>query len=429
MRPYDVLDLYELMKNQWRKPEELAEIQVKKLQKLVRHAYEEVPYYRRLFDSVKLTPSDIKDISDLTKIPITSKEQLVSLPLKEITAGGVDLDYCRVTTTSGTTGVPIKTYYRRRDFTLMNLGWARAYLAHGMKPWYRIGAFSGWPSISPKPSWYEYIGLWRRKVLSSLDSPDIWISELRKWRPQVITGYVMNLKLLAFAIQEHGDSDIRPQLIFSTSAILDDYSRKFITDVFKEKVVDIYGSNEGGCIAWECPQCNGYHVNIDMLVLEILENGKSVPPGKEGEVVITNLHSYAMPLIRYRLGDIGTLSPEVPSCGRGMPLLKEITGRIDDFIVLPSGKRISPHPFYHALRWVRGIAKWRIIQEENGILKVEVVVSKDFSYNGSSLIEANLRKIFDDKLKIEISIVAEIKQDPSQKFRSVISKVKKADLI
>ncbi|HHT9152071.1 MAG TPA: phenylacetate--CoA ligase family protein [Candidatus Hypogeohydataceae bacterium YC40] len=239
----------------------------------------------------------------------------------------------------------------------------------------------------------------------------------------------MNLKLLAFAIQEHGDSDVRPQLIFSTSAILDDYSRKFITDVFKEKVVDIYGSNEGGCIAWECPQCNGYHVNIDMLVLEILENGKSVPPGKEGEVVITNLHSYAMPLIRYRLGDIGTLSPEVPSCGRGMPLLKEITGRIDDFIVLPSGKRISPHPFYHALRWVRGIAKWRIIQEENGILKVEVVVSKDFSYNGSSLIEANLRKIFDDKLKIEISIVAEIKQDPSQKFRSVISKVKKADLI
>lgn len=421
---HEILNLYQLLMNQWRSPAELKKIQENKLKRLIYHAYENVPYYRRLFDSVKLKPTDIKTLPDLTKIPMTSKAQLVSYPLKDITARGIDLEHCRVTTTSGTTGVPLKTYYRRRDLTLINFGWVRAYLAHGMKLWHRIGVLRGWQHADTKRSWYEHLGLLRRKMLSSLDSPDVWISELQKWRPQVITGYSMTLKLLASAMQEQRANSIRPKIIFHSSGPLDDYDREFIGTIFKSKVIDIYGSDEGGCIAWECPQCNGYHINVDLLVLELLENGQPVPPGKEGEVVITNLHSYSMPLIRYRQDDIGTFSPEGSACGRGMPLLKDIKGRIDDFIILPSGNRISPHPFYWAILLVPGISRWRVIQEERDLLKVEVVAGEGFSDNGPSMIEANLRKIVKDEMKIEISLIDNIEQNPLQKFRSVISKVR-----
>lgn len=413
------------MRNQWKSADELQEIQKDRLKKLIYHAYENVPYYRRLFDSIKLKPSDIKDTSDLWKIPITSKKDLISQPLADITAKNINLAKCRVMTTSGTSGVPIKVYYRRRDCTLMNLAWARAYLVHGLKPWHKIGVFTGWHSIKIKKSWYEYLGLFRRKIFYSTDSPYDWIVGLRKWRPQALTGYVMTLKLLALAMQEKKVDDIRPKVIFHTSAILDEYNRRFISDVLKTKIVDIYGSDEGGCIAWECPKCHGYHVNIDFVVLELVKNGEPVSVGEEGEVIITNLFSFAMPLIRYQQADIAAYSTEKIICGRGLPLLKNIVGRIDDFIVLPSGRMISPHPFYWAVFTVPGVSEWRIIQEEKDVLKVDLVVNPSFNNDCFSMIENNLRKLVGYEMKIEIFILDTIQRNPDQKFRSVISKVKK----
>lgn len=424
MLPHEIVFLRRLIKAQWLSPRELRDLQEARLRRLITHAYDRVPYYRRLFDSAGLKPADIRGLPDLPKIPTTSRAQLLEHPLKDITARGIDLRRCRVTTTSGTTGVPFKTFFRRRDLTRINFGWARAYLAHGMRARDRISSFRGWQTADPKKAWYEVLGVWRRRMLSSLDDPEAWISELEKWRPQVIMGYAMTLGLLAAAMKERRADRVRPRTVFHTSGLLHGHDRKFIGETLGAKVVDLFGSDEGGCLAWECPECRGYHVNVDLVVLEIIEDGRPAPPGTPGEVVITNLHSFAMPLIRYRQEDVAALSPESPSCGRGLPLLKDIQGRIDDFIVLPTGRRISPHPFYWALLLVPGTEKWRVIQETCSLLRIEVVAGPDFPEDGPSMIEANLRKIVKDEMEIAVSVQDAIEQNPLQKFRSVISKVR-----
>lgn len=425
MYPHEILDLHRLVRNQWLSPSELRKIQETKLLGLIQHSYRNVPYYTRLFDSVKLKPSDIHGIGDLMKIPASSKADLLSHPLADIMAQGITPDRCRVGTTSGTTGVPFKTYSMRKDSTMMNFGWVRTYMAHGMRLRDRAGVFAGWQLGAPRRPWYERLGIWRRKMLSSLDGPDVWVSELNKWKPHVITGYSMTLNLLASALKENPLHSIRPKLVFHSSGILDPRDRKNVEATFGCKMVDIYGSDEGGCIAWECAMCAGYHINVDLVAVETIgEDGQPVLPGQRGEIVITNLHSYAMPIIRYRQGDVGVLSPEEPSCGRGLPLLKSIEGRVDDYVVLPSGRKFSPHPFHWALLLVPGILQWRVIQEECDLLHVEIVAGPGFSSGGGAwMIESNLRKIVGDEMRIRVSQVDHIKKTHPHKFRSVISRL------
>ncbi len=427
MYPHEISDLYRLMRNQWRPPASLRELQERKFLTLVHHAYQNVPYYRRLFDSVNLKPADIRGLRDLEKIPMTSKADLLGPPLEDVMAKGMAPEDCREAITSGATGMPFRVYYRRKDSTILSLGWVRTYLIHGTKPWDKIVGFSGWRVADSKMPWYERLGIWRRKTLSALDSPDQWIAELRRWNPQVVTGYCMTLNLLASALKERPCDSIRPKVVLHTSALLHDYDRQLIGEALHAKVVDIYGSHEGGCIAWECPQCSGYHINLDLVVLEIIKDGRAAPRGEDGEIVITNLHSHAMPLIRYRQRDIASLSPEEPTCGRGMPLMRNIQGRIDDHIVLPSGTRLSSHPFYWALVLVRGVRQWRVIQEEKDLLRVEVVAGKEWDSRVPSSIETNLRTIVHDEMRIAIALVDRIDISPAQKFRSVISHIKTAD--
>ncbi|MBN1136646.1 MAG: phenylacetate--CoA ligase family protein [Anaerolineae bacterium] len=394
------------------------------MRRLVRHAYDKVPYYRRLFDSVAVKPEDITEVEDLARLPVTSKEDLVGLRQEEILAQVIDHDRCRKAMTSGSTGVPLTIVHRRQDLTKMNLGWLRAYLAHGVKPWHRMTAFIGERDIPKHRPWYEYLGFMRRKVLSTWDDPGQWISELRTWRPQALTGYVMTLKLLAAAMQKQGVTDIGPRVVFQTSGLLDQASRQFLHSALRAKIVDIYGSSEAGCIAWECGTCSSYHVGSDMLIVEVLDNAKPAPPGKEGEVVITNLHSYAMPFIRYRQGDVARWDEASPRCGRGFPLIKIIEGRLGDFITLPSGKKLSPHHFFIALDTAAGVARWRLVQETARRLTAEVVVDPDSSVGALHAAQANLKAIVGEDMEVIVTPVPSLPYDPAHKFRSVMSMVR-----
>jgi len=420
--------LYKILKNQWETPEQLKKIQTIKLKKLIRHAYEKVPYYRKLFDSLKIKPEDIKEIEDLKLLPLTSKEQLQEASLKEKIAEDIDVRTCKYLSTSGTTGVPLKMFFTYRDSTLMNFSWARAYLASGMKPWYKMIAFVGQKRVKEKKSWYEHIGLWQRKEISLWDKPDYWVKEIQDWKPEVLTGNVMILKLLEDFVHQNQIRDISPEIIFHSSTLLDDFSRQSFRSTFLSKIEDIYGSDEAGCIAWECDKCKGYHICSDMVIVEVLKDKKSVSPGEQGEVVITNLHSYAMPFIRYKQEDVVSLSKEKAVCGRGFPLLEDIKGRTDDFVILKNGQRIPPQPFYHCIIHVPGVKRWRIIQENVNKLKVEIEHEIDFNRNARQRIENNIKKLVKNKIDIEISCVDSIPINPSSKFRSVSSKIKRSFL-
>jgi phenylacetate-CoA ligase len=423
MYPYQVFDLYKLLRTQWKPPEVVKKIQEKKLKKLVNHAYQNVPYYRELFDSLKIKPQDIRTLEDLQMLPFTSKKQIQALSLEERTAKNFNIKHCKSFITSGATGAPLRTFHTFQYETLKNFNCARAYLTSGMKFWYKMVAFSGEQSVNEKKPWHEYFMLWRRKEISNWDIAEIWIDKLREWKPHVLTGEIITLKLLGEAVQKYQIKDISPKIIFTASSIMDDFSRQYLQSVFRAKIVDIYGSVEGGFIAWECEKCSGYHICSDVVIVEILKNGNPVSSGQRGEVVITNLHSYAMPFIRYRQEDIVTLSNKKPICGRSFPLLGHIDGRTDDFIVLKNGRKISPHPLYHCVVSVQGVKRWRMVQENMNMLRVDIEPTKNFTNESQQRIESNLKKLVGDEIEIKISLVDSILVDLSSKFRTVSSKV------
>lgn len=430
MRPFDTFSFLQLLQNQWKSPKEIEAIQNRKLRRLVNHAYTHVPYYRQLFDSVGITPKSISGIQDIAKIPTTSRNRLMELPREQILARNIKTGDCRITKTSGCTRSALRILHRRSDLSLMNLGWARAYFAHGIKPWHHIAEFAAPQNAQNHRSWYEYLGLMQRIKLASSDHPDKWISELAKWKTHALTGYSSTLMLLARTLHDQNITDISPRAVFSCSELLDKNNQKFLRSVFNCNVVDLYGSEEARCIAWECDKCSGYHINSDMLIVEFLRDGKPVGNGEEGEIVITNLHSYAMPFIRYKQEDVGVPIEKKSACGRGLPLMSVIKGRLNDFIVLVDGQKISPQVFYYAIVPVKGVGQWRAVQEKIGELKIEIVPSSNF-LNKKRLskrkgktkykIDKNLQQVFGERLKIDIEFVDSIAHSPGKKYRSIIS--------
>ena len=410
---------------QWKRPREIERIQEDKLARLIRHAWDKVPYYRELMAGAGLKPEDIRSRDDLRTVPVTTKRTLQDIALNDKISNGTDISRCRVSYTSGTTGTPLKIYAAAGDATRMNLSWGRAYIANGLKPWYKIAAFLGQPETVRRKPWYEHFRIWQRHEISAWKDPHDWIKDIRQYKPDVLVGYVMTLKLLAEAIQAEGVHDIRPKLIFHSSALLDDSSRKFLKSVFQAPVIDFYGADEAGCIAWECPRCSSYHINSDLVLVETQKSGTAAQPGEAGEILITNLQSYAMPFIRYALGDVGVLSPETPLCGRGLPLMEKIQGRTDDFIILANGRKISPHPIYHCFDPVPGIQRWRIVQKDVRHLVAEVQPGPSFSPETMPLAMESLRRLFKGDIEIAIRTVASIEISPRSKFRAVQSEIGK----
>ncbi len=421
--PPTQLQLIRLMKNPRKKQAEIRSIQERKLRKLVRHAYDTVPYYRELLESNKIEPRDIQTLKDLATIPLTSKKQLQDLTLKDKISKNIDPLRCESFSTSGTTGFPLESYFTPHDSTLKNLSWIRTFQMNGLKPWHKMAAFIGQKEAKNKRSLHEYFGLWRRREISTWLSAEDWITEIQKWKPDVLIGYVMTLRILAEAIQDKRIEGIKPKMIFHSSALLDSYSQNYIESVFQRKVTDIYGSDEAGCIAWSCRKCGGYHICSDMVIVEALNEGKHVRPGQRGEVVITNLHSYAMPFIRYKQEDIITLSLKEPICGTHFPLLERIEGRMDDFIVLKNGTKLSPHPFYHSIDPLPGVKRWRIIQDRNDRISVELETAPNFDAACLQTIKNNLDHLVKGELEVRITLRDLLPIDPSKKFRAVSSKL------
>ncbi len=419
-----LINLYNLRRQQWLQTEQLEEIQQKKLRRMIRHAYENVIYYRRLFDSAGVKPEDIKTAEDLQKIPITTKEQLQKLEQKEIIAKGINPNRCKKLRTSGSTGVPLSIFFRRKDFEFYNLVWARTSLECGQRLWDRFVYLKAIPPPRPR-LWFEHLGVWKKQVVSYRYTLEKQIEDLRRLRPRVIKAYSSKLFELAMYIKKKGIKDMRPRFIMTMGCTLDRESREMIESAFSTEVFDCYGGFELGCIAWECSEHKGYHINCDSLVLELIKDGKAATPGEKGKIVCTALHSFAMPFVRYEIGDVGILSDEKCPCGRGLPLLKSIEGRTDDLFVTPSGELHTSPGLIVYFKAVSGISQFRIIQESLKCITVQIKPDKNFSEEIPKQIKETLLKLMGGDLDIRVEVVDTIPPDPSGKLRSIISKVDK----
>jgi phenylacetate-CoA ligase len=271
----------------------------------------------------------------------------------------------------------------------------------------------------------QKMGLMKQEYVSVHESTTDQIRLLKKIKPDIINGYPSSIKLLAMALQEHDLQEICPRLIFTFAELLDTDSRNLINSVFCTDIFDYYSSMEAGVMAWECKEHSGYHMNIDSVVMEFVdENNERVDAGEKGEIIITNLNSKGMPFIRYKIGDKGSFIGDGCPCGRGLPLMDMIEGRSDDFVRSCNGFLLSPLVITDFMRQFSGsISDFRMIQEKEDVVKIELVERKNISDDIIFQIKEKFKEMLGEEMCIEPKIVKEIASEKSGKRRAVISKI------
>lgn len=418
-----ILYLYRLRKQQWLKLAALRELQRRKLRTLVDHAYRNVGYYRKLFDSVGTKPEEIQSVDDLPKIPITTKQSIRDLSASELVSAPTNLSKCRKTLTSGSTGIPLMVYRTRGEGNHLDAVWARAFLENGARVWDKNADYHTYTRIPKR--WFEHFGIWRRVMIPILECPKAQAKIIQQVRPQIIRANPFELVDLAMTVHDQGLNSITPRLIFSMGSTLNQQSRTYIESILHTKVFDYYGATELGCIAWECSERSGYHINIESVVLEVVNNqGQPVGSGERGKLVCTSLISFTMPFLRYEIGDSGILSDAACECGRGLPLLKTLEGRVEDFLVMADGSLIAPGMVCNSVKNVPGLLQYKIVQETVTDIRAEILLDKNAPRGADQTVKDILKRLVGGEVNITVREVAEIPRNPSGKITTIESKVK-----
>ncbi len=421
-------------RNPWRKPSDLDKLQEKMFKSIVKHAFEDTAFYRRLYRKSGVSPDDIKSLADVGKLPIVSKRDLKQSTIEERFSKRFQIAGCREGRTSGSTGEPFRIYMEPRAADYLQALHLRRLFTYGYKPWYTMVIFG--------PFWAERAGilptLKRRAVrpsflnmvdfdangLSVSDSPFENISRLKAIKPEVIWSPPSYLRFLAEATLESKTRDVKPQILICGAEMLDSSTRTLVESTFGVKVFDEYGTVDvaSRAIAWQCSRHEGYHINRDSVLLEFVDaNGEPVSAGEEGHVVATNLFRYATPLIRYEIGDIGVPSGDPCPCGRSFPLIKSIQGRSDDSLVMPDGRIISPFSAMVILEDTPEIRKYKILQERMDRITVFIEPMSE-RRDLADEVRRKCSTLFGDKVQINV-IVGAIRIERGKKHRTVTSKI------
>jgi phenylacetate-CoA ligase len=402
--------LQELNKTQWSKQEKLKKNQERRLRVLVKHAYDKVPYYHRVFKERGIKPSDIKVIDDLKKLPILTKndarnnfDELIAVDAKDYKYG--------ISHTGGSTGKPLNFLLdqQNREMEYASLWrhrmWANVCL-DGKIATFRTS--SGWRKFyQNRPCWkFDAFSKQLEFNIFRIDNDVIntYVNQLRKFRPDLIEGYPSVIQLLAMHIVENNLDGVFPRAIQTTSETLSAYQRSIIEKAFRCKVYNWYGQSEYVVAAGECSE-GGLHI-VESGIMELIRHGEEVGEGEIGEMIGTGLYNYSMPFIRYRLGDVGKFTAEKCGCGRGLKIMKSIQGRVSDIVVTPDGKlfpgitlesiwRFRIRPYTPNVDYVH------VIQKSKDRLVIEMVKQKHYSDKETQIILEELRRLLGTEIKIE----------------------------
>ncbi|MBI4525209.1 MAG: phenylacetate--CoA ligase family protein [Deltaproteobacteria bacterium] len=409
---------------------ELDNFRRHRLRRIIAHAYDHVPYYRRLFDGRDLKPQDIRTVEDLRKIPVTSKKDLRLLPAKEVIARNAKLDRLFVHRTSGSSGEELAI---RRGW-LEDLNWQFFHL-RGMHDFgrrvtdrharvellgYRDHA-GGWA----QKKILRHLGFYRTQSVDCLRPPQEILRRLQEFRPDIVSGLAGVLTQVAYSAPGRAQQKARPRFVMSTGEVLTSAMRRQIREAFGAPVYDMYSCYEVGCLAWECKETGEYHTCDDNVVIEILKQGRPAEEGERGEVVATSLHSFTMPFIRYRLGDIVTRGSDLCRCSRPFSTIREIQGRMIDYLVLPGGKLVHPYSivlcFIDDCPWIQ---QYRIIQEKADRIRLEVVASPRPGVRELARLKKQVTELLGPGADFLVVLVPEIRPEPNGKFLVARSLVK-----
>ena len=410
-----------LERAQWWPPERVHEARDAALRALMRTAYDEVPFYRRLMREAGVGRTDIQRAADLAALPLVTKDMLrAAYPHETMRRTGFKLyEVC----SSGSTGA---NFFVLEDSE--TAGWWRAslLLAFEWAGW-RIGE----PHMQTGMTLSRTDGrglkdlLLRCEYVSAYDLTDAHLdaalAQLERHRLAHLRGYPGSVYYLARRALETGWN--RPLRSVATwGDTLFPHYRETIERAFATRVFDLYGIGEGMQIAAQCGEGQSYHLHaLDVIVDVVDDAGRPVPPGVCGHLILTRLHPGPMPLIRYRVGDIGVMRDSACACGRGFDVLESVQGRDTDVVLTPSGNRLIVHFFTGVLEHFAEISAFQVVQTEPDAIAVRVVPAESYAPDTSDRIIARLREKGAAELRIEVEPVREIPAAPSGKRRFVIS--------
>ena len=421
--------LSRLKRDQWKDFQQLRNIQFNKLKAIIKHAYNYVPYYHRLLSSAKIQPEDIRNYDDVRKIPLTSRQD-IQKNYTDIIAKGVDASKFPSSVTTGSSGIPSKFVSDYSHLNHVDATGRYTFFECGVKlsnnfvtVWGR-----GTQSIVWGKKYARLLGYIRNSVVP-LFPEETLINILRQIDPDVISTFPSLLSTLA----NHDVSGINPRLLFTQGEPVTQHCRDLVKKSFHSELFETYGSVEFGHLAFECDEHCGLHMITNGAYIEFIdEDGEHVSPGEQGEIIVTGLYNRVMPLIRYRIGDSGVPTDEKCPCGRSWPLIKEIQGRIEDYLILPSGRKLSwlylvRHSGKEITKNVFAITQYQIIQERKDRIIFKVIKGKEFDPKMFEKIKNNIETHFAERgenLEVIIQIVKELPAARTGKKRLFISMLK-----
>ena len=414
---------------QWLSRDNLQLLQLDKLKQLVAYAYKHVKYYNVLWDQLDFHPNDLTELSVYEQLPFLTKDvikenyfDLIADPLRATNLKKK---------TGGSTGVPLSFEYTEESYIRRNAvmwrGYSWANMRPGRKSTYLWGTNIGHNSLLNELKEHFYHKAYGRQMLSCFEMDDDKIKEyverINKRKPEVIVSYVNPIYMLAKWIKDRGVNVHSPSSIVTGAEPLYDFQRNMIEAVFNTSVFNTYGSREFMLMASECDEHNGLHMNIDHLVIETVNANGIQVKGEIGEVVVTDLHNYGMPFIRYKNEDLAIINNQVCKCGRGLPVMDKIVGRTLDCIQTIDGRVLPGEFFPHFLKDFSGLEKFQVIQNTIFDLEIKLIVNDEFSAQDLEKIEAETKKILGNDINLQLNIVDDIPLTSSGKRRVTISNI------
>jgi phenylacetate-CoA ligase len=432
----NILREYRFLKlTEWWSRDKIERYRDEQLRKLINHVYLNVPYYTDLFNRLNLTPEDINGYSDLTKIPILTK-QIIRDNIDKLLSIDANHRQTKLHSTGGSTGVPLQY---RSDISSWNASWAstfRAWEGYGFHIGETIFTIGGHslvtkvPLLNKKAIWDNVLMRNFKYSSSDMKNEDMkyFYNNFIKLSPIAIRGYASSLYIFALFIEKNKLEIPKIKCILTTGEVLLLQYKSKIQEVFRAPVYDNYGAGDGGIRASECVMHEGLHISEEFSIIEICRDDKRLPDGETGDVIATDLKNYTFPFIRYQVGDMAYIKPELCSCGRKTKLIGEVMGRTGKLIYSKDGTPISPTMMpillYPNLDYnlernqilYNKIDRYKFIQDESGNINILLKMKNndDENFDLYSYIINNFQKTFPGS-HITLKFVNEIKNLKSGK--------------
>jgi phenylacetate-CoA ligase len=379
---------------------ELQEFQEDRLNAILLHAYANVPYYHRVFGEIGLIHSGAVDTSKFDRIPVLTKDILRRFT-KELVSRDYQTRGWYYNTSGGSTGEPVRVmqdaafgrwgaatdYYYYAHILGIEEPIAKRVLLWGSERDFFAGGAGIQARLKNRVAHTMFLNSFR---MSESDL-ELYIRKINAYRPELIRGYAHSLfELCDYAARKKRRLHT-PRVVVSAAELLTEDMRNAIESAFKTHVFDFYGSREAGGLAGECTK-GRMHQFAFFNYFEVLDpHDQQVGPNEEGKVVVTNLASYAMPLIRYDMGDTVVCTDDQCSCGNPLPTLRNVTGRVGDHFITKNGAIIEANYFGFLFDFRDSIRKFQMIQEDYERIRIKVALRSDLTASDRDDIENKIR--------------------------------------